>query len=103
LHVVVLPRQILSFEKDEGTGIQRQGSKRGRTLLSQRVVIAVKIPANLEKPGFAGLLFVFAALSLLNAFARAILPELQEFYSHEENQKAFEKWKAKQRKSDRKK
>ena len=28
------------------------------------------------------------------AFARAILPDIQEFYSHEENIRAFEKWQA---------
>jgi len=28
------------------------------------------------------------------AFARAILPDIQEFYSHEENIRAFEEWQA---------
>ena len=28
------------------------------------------------------------------AIARAILPDIQEFYSHEENRRAFEAWQA---------
>ncbi len=32
--------------------------------------------------------------SSIDRFARAILPSIQEFYSKEENRKAFEEWKA---------
>lgn len=36
----------------------------------------------------------------IEAFARSILPDIQEFYSHEENQKAFEQWKAENKKGE---
>lgn len=32
------------------------------------------------------------------SFARGILPSIQEFYSHEENQRAFEQWEAENKK-----
>jgi len=35
----------------------------------------------------------------IESFARAILPSIQEFYSHEKNQRVFEEWQAQQKKS----
>ena len=34
----------------------------------------------------------------IESFARRILPDIQEFYSHEENHKEFEEWKKQQEK-----
>ena len=39
----------------------------------------------------------------IESFARRILPDIQEFYSHEENRKEFEEWKKQQEKGNEKK
>lgn len=37
--------------------------------------------------------------SAMETFARALLPEIRKFYECEENQAAFEKWRAEQEKT----
>lgn len=39
---------------------------------------------------------------VIESFARQILPDIQEFYSHEENRKEFEEWKKQQEKENEK-
>ena len=38
----------------------------------------------------------------VESFARQILPDMQEFYSHEENRKEFEEWKKQQEQENEK-